>query len=136
MKDIMTRIVIISMLVVVILVICGVCFYLKNNDIENIPDNYIAVFHGGTGERTYSTYVYKIDNDYANYGFRYINTTNTTVLWGSRDWSRMITGKGEVTWTDEVFSVAKKNNAYSYVTLPNDVKKYTIDDFMAMFLMN
>lgn len=39
-------------------------------------------------------------------------------------------------WTDDVFTVAEKNNAYSYVTLPNDKKTYTIEEFQSMFLMN
>ena len=29
---------------------------------SEVPDGYIAVFHGGSGEITYSTYIYKIDN--------------------------------------------------------------------------
>lgn len=103
---------------------------------NNIPENYIAIFNGGAGEITYSTYIYKIDNGQANYGFKYINTTNTTVSWGSSEWNVRITGRGEVGWTDEVFKVAEDNFAYSYVQLPNDTKTYTIDEFMSMFLMN
>ncbi len=105
-----------------------------NND--EIPDNYIAVFHGGAGEIVYETYIYKVDNKQSNYGFNYINVTKTTKSYGSDEWNAKVTKRGTVSWTDEVFSVAEKNYAYSYVTLPNDSKTYTIEEFMTMFLMN
>ena len=103
---------------------------------SDIPEDYIAVFHGGVGELTYSTYIYKIDNGHANYGFEYINTTNNTKSWGSPEWEVTITDKGKFSWTDGAFIVAKKNNAYSYVTLPNDKDTYTIEEFKGMFIMN
>lgn len=103
---------------------------------NEIPDGYIAVFHGGVGELTNSTYIYKIDNGHANYGFTYINTTNTTKYWGSPEWDVKITGKGKFSWTDGAFSIAKKNNAYSYVTIPGDKKAYSIEEFQGMFIMN
>lgn len=103
---------------------------------DKIPEGYIAVFHGGSGEKTYSTYIYKIDNGLANSGFEYINTTNTTLLWGKNPFSIHITSKGNVHFTDDVFRVAEKNNAYSYVKLKDSDKTYTIDEYMAMFLMN
>lgn len=106
----------------------------KNNG--EIPDGYIAVFHGGSGEITYETYIYKMNNGHANSGFDYINVTNTTTYWGSSDWNAKITKRGSVQWTDNVFEVAKENNAYSYVTLPNSDKTYTIEEYMKMFLMN
>ena len=103
---------------------------------DNIPEDYIAVFHGGAGELTYSTYIYKIDNGHANYGFEYINTTNTTKSWGSPEWKVKITDKGKFNWTDGAFTVAKNNNAYSYVKIPGDKKTYSIEEFQGMFIMN
>ena len=103
---------------------------------DEIPDDYIAVFHGGAGEITYSTYIYKIDNGQANYGFEYINTTNTTKFWGSSEWKVKITDKGKFNWTDGTFTIAKKNNAYSYVKIPGDKKTYSIEEFQSMFIMN
>ena len=47
-----------------------------------------------------------------------------------------VTGRGKVSWTDDVFKVAKENNAYSFVRLPNDDKMYTIEEFMTMFSMD
>jgi len=122
--------------VVIILIVVGVCFYFYYQSNKNIPDDYIAVFHGGSGEITHSTYIYKIDNDQPNYGFRYINVACSTKSWGSSEWNVKVVGKGEVSWTDDVFSVAKENNAYQYVTLPNSEKSYSIEEFQRMFLMN
>ena len=112
----------------------GFCIHLKYQNSNNIPNDYIAIFNGGTGEITYSTYIYKIDNGHDNYGFKYINATNTTVSWGNPNWKIKITDKGEVARTDDIFAVAKENNAYSYVSLPNDNKTYSIEEFMTMFL--
>jgi len=103
---------------------------------QNIPEGYIAVFHGGVGERTYATYIYKDNNDHSNYGFTYINTTNTTKSYGSSEWYTEITERGSFTWTDGAFVVAKKNGAYSYVTVPGSNQIYTIEEFQKIFLMN
>ena len=108
----------------------------NNNNNDKIPDGYIAVFHGGAGEIIYETYIYKKDNGHDNYGFDYINVTSTTESWGSSKWNSEITKSGSVDWTDDVFTVAKENSAYSYVTLPNSDKTYTVEQFMSMFLMN
>ena len=100
---------------------------------EEIRDDYIAVFHGGSGELTFDTYIYKIDTGHANAGFEYINaesygmTANQTVK---------ILEVGTVLWTEDVFPVAEANNAYSFVTLPGDTDTYTIDEFKDMFIMN
>lgn len=107
-----------------------------NTDNDKIPDGYIAVFHGGSGEITYETYIYKINNKQANSGFNYVNVTKTTTHWGSSEWNTKITKSGSVQWTDNVFEVARENNAYSCVTLPNSNKIYTIEEYMQMFLMN
>ena len=107
-----------------------------NTDNDKIPDGYIAVFHGGSGEITYETYIYKINNKQANSGFNYVNVTKTTTHWGSSEWNTKITKSGSVQWTDNVFEVARENNAYSCVTLPNSNKIYTIEEYMQMFLLN
>ena len=126
-----------AILIIIVLVIGSIIYINKkktNND--KIPDGYIAIFHGGAGEITYETYIYKKDNGHANSGFDYINVTNTTVSWGSSEWNSKITKRGSVQWTDDVFEVAKENGAYSYVTLPNSNETYTIEQYMSMFLMN
>lgn len=65
-----------------------------------------------------------------------MNTTSTTVSYGSSDWITKITEEGEVNWTDDVFIIVNDNNAYSYVTLPNDANVYSVEEFMSMFLMD
>lgn len=132
---------IIVILVVSAIIVGGLLFVInkKNKKTINgdeIPDGYIAIFHGGVGEVTYQTYIYKINNEEANRGFNYINATSTTASWGSSEWNTKITKRGSVDWTDNVFEVAKENNAYSFVTLPNSDKTYSIEEYMNMFLMN
>ena len=54
---------IIAILVIFALVIGCIIFMSKNksNDNKEIPNGYISVFHGGSGEITYETYIYKIN---------------------------------------------------------------------------
>lgn len=96
----------------------------------------VATFHGGSGEQTYETVIYKIPNGQANMGFKYENKTCTTKSWGATEWECRLVKTGEVTWTDDVFTVAKLHGAYSYVTLPNDSKTYSISEFEKMFIMD
>lgn len=128
------KVAIISIIIVLLIVFIIILF--KLNNYNEIPNGYIAVFHGGVGEQTYETYIYKQNNKPENSGFDYINVTSTTISYGSSQWNKRITKKGSVQWTDDVFIVAKENNAYSYVTLPNSDKIYTIEEYMSMFLMN
>ena len=95
----------------------------------SIPEDYIAVFQGESVNTKYSTYIYKIDNEHANMGFKYINTI--TIKGESK-----IKDKGEFSWTDGAFIVAKKHGAYDYVEIPGDTKRYTIEEFQRRFIMN
>ncbi len=124
--------------IIIISLLVGYIIYTNKSKTESdlIPEGYISVFHGGVGEITYETYIYKEDNDHYNSGFSYINVTNTTESYGSNKWISKITKHGSVQWTDDVFIVAKENNAYSFVTIPNSDKTYTIEEYMKMFLMN
>ena len=100
------------------------------------PGDEVATFHGGSGEQTYETVIYKIPNGQYNMGFKYENKTCTTISWGSSDWECRLVKTGEVTWTDDVFTVAKLHGAYSYVTRPNDSKTYTLEQFADIFIMD
>lgn len=119
----------------IIIIITLIILFIKENN-SKIPDDYIAVFHGGSGEITYETYIYKINNGHENYGFKYINVTSTTKSYGSHKWEHKITKRGSFDWTDGAFIIAKENNAYSYVTKQNSNKHLTIEEFMVVFLMN
>lgn len=125
---------IIILLSLLLCVISGLV-YLGFYQYNKMPDGYIAVFNGGTGEQVYSTYIYKIKNGQVNYGFRYVNKTNTTIRYGSSEWKEKVTSVGEVAWTDDVFTVAKNNNAYDYVLLPGG-KTVSIEEFQKIFLMD
>ena len=98
-----------------------------------VTDDYIAVFHGGSGESTYQTYVYKIDTGSENMGFECVNT-NTYGM--TAEQTKVVLGVVQVTWTDDVFTIAEANGANSYVTLPDNSETYTLDEFADMFLMN
>lgn len=98
-----------------------------------ITDGYIAVFHGEAYGRVRETYIYKTENGAKNYGFEYVNIEIND---SSLSEQINIIGKGSVMWTDDVFLVAKANNAYDYVTIPSDETIYTIDEFIEMFIMN
>ena len=132
----MKKVVLLSslLLICVIFVGIGVGYFSSKEKSDVVPEGYFAVFHGGCCEVTQSTYVYKIDNGHANMGFKYVNTVNTTESWGSTNWIIEIVDEGEVTWTDDVFKVAKEHGAYSYVI--EDGEKYTIEEYMNRFLMN
>lgn len=130
------KLIFLILIILLVSVIIGFCLYLNYKKTSDIPNDYIAIFHSGVGEKTHETYIYKIDNGYAHMGFKYINVTSTTESWGSSNWKYKITDKGEFDWTDGAFIIAKKHGAYSYVTLPNDDKIYTIEEFQKMFLMN
>lgn len=100
-----------------------------------IPDGYIATFHSNLDDMSKETYIYKINNGAANYGFKYINVVRSSFnIYHTEQVT--LTGQGEVMWTDDVFTIAEENNAYDYVTIPNDDKIYTIEEFMRMFLMD
>lgn len=127
------KLIVIVIIVVVVFGTLGFCLYLKYQNGNHIPDDYIAVVNSGVGEITYSTYIYKIDNGNDNYGFKYINTTNETSSWGSSEVKTKITGKGKVNWIADIFDIEKNNSGYSYIRLPNDNKIYSVEEFIMMF---
>ena len=137
MKKIFKKPILFLILIPLIIALGFLLYYiLSSHNLKEIPNDYIAVFHGGVGEITYETYIYKIDNGHSNYGFKYINATSHTVSYGSPQWEQEITSKGKVTWTDDVFKIARDNGAYNYVRIPNDDKAYSIDEFQKIFIMD
>lgn len=133
-----------SILVIAIIIISAVILNIvvfniskpKNNNNDIIPEGYISVFHSDNGDKIYETYIYKIQNDKPNYGFNYVNVTKTIKKSGSSEYDIKITSRGTLDWTDDVFDIASKNNAYSYVTLPGSDDRYAIGEYMKMFLMD
>lgn len=88
-------------------------------------DNYIAIIHGGVGERTYETYVYDLNN-----GYEFVNVESTTVSYGSPRWDHVVKRCGVVSAKEEVVDKAKAHGADSFVTFPGDDSAHTIDDFL------
>ena len=130
------KIIIILFIVIILgVIITFLCLSRNNNNIQ-IPNDYLAVFQGGSGEITYSTYIYKLDNEKKDSGYKYINTTNTTTSWGSSDWNINKTEEGTVVFAKDLFRIAEENNAYSYVELPNNKETYTIEEYQEMILSN
>ena len=112
--------------VLVILAIISFPFALKNNG-KHFSEGSIAIFHDSNDINR--TYIYKEDNDQANMGFRYINAVG-------HGKSYKILSEGYFDFTDGAFKVAKEHGAYSYVTVPDNDRKYSIEEFQSMFLMN
>jgi len=113
--------------VFILIFILVLIIYLRNK--SSIPGNYLFVFHSEPNDIVNETYIYKIDNGQDNLGFNYVNVV-------VKNGVSEITKTGSVTWTDDVFRVAQDNNAYSYITKNGDDKKYTIEEFMPLFIMN
>lgn len=113
---------------IAILVLIIVFLVISNNN--RISDNYIAVFHGGAGEITYETYIYKNKNDTSK--INYINVTSTTDSYGSNKQKHKITKRATIAKND-IFKIAKDNKAYSYVTISSGGKIYSIDQYKDIF---
>ena len=109
-----------------LLVIISLPTALKSNG-KHFSEGAIAIFHDN--KDTYRTYIYKEDTGQANMGFRYINAVG-------HGKSYKILSKGYFDFTDGAFKVAKEHGAYSYVTIPGNDKKYSIEEFQSMFIMN
>ena len=135
-KELTVRLSIISFFIVLLFLFYILYVLLFNTKYDYVKDGYVAVFHGGSGEITYSTYIYKIDNGQSNIGFEYINTVSMTASWGSTEWKQEVVGSGEFSFTDGAFSVAKKHGAYDYVIDAYTNERYTIDEYMSKFIMN
>ena len=97
------------------------------SEISEVEDGWIAKFNGGSGEITYHTYVYEAEN-----GYKYINTTSTTVSYGSPQWNERVIDSGSVSTKEEIVQVAKDNGSKQYVLFPDDKEAYKISDFLNM----
>ena len=98
-----------------------------NIDSDYIEEGYVAVFHGGVGERTCETYVYKEDD-----GLRYVNVVSTTISWGSPIWKHKKKSKGSGKTKEEIIEIADKHGADSFVTFYDDTNPHDINEFMEM----
>ena len=97
------------------------------SEVSEVEDGWIAKLNGGSGEITYHTYVYEAEN-----GYKYINTTSTTVSYGSPQWNERVIDSGSVSTKEEIIQVAKDNGSKQYVLFPDDKEAYKISDFLNM----
>lgn len=122
----------------IILIICFIFIQVAfityshiNNKQTTISGDYIAVFKGESGEKVNSTYLYGQKKGKKKI-YKYINTESTSYGYDSTSWEEDITKKGVLKNRKQIFEIAKKNNAYSYVRY-EDGKIYSIEEFKGMF---
>ena len=108
---------IIIIIISIIILLIGIFIVISYKNYNKIEDGYMVVFHGKNNE----TYIYKYNKNY-----KYINVEINNK-------KKKVTKKGTITKKEEVFEVAKKNNAYDYVTLVDKEEQYQIEDFKPLF---
>lgn len=117
------------MILIVEVVFVSISFIRDDN--TEIPDRYIAVFKGESGETVHSTYVYKeIKKNKTIY--KYMNTVSRVNGYDSSAWQEKITKQGKLKKKKKIYDIAKKNEAYDYVKY-EDGKIYSIEEFKKMF---
>ncbi len=121
---------IIILLVIVIEAIVVTISY-KGNNKEIIPNNYIIVFKGETGEKVNTTYIYKVKKKKKT-TYKYINTVTNYTGKDSSQIEEKIIKKGSLKKLKEAKKIATKNNAASYVKY-EDGNIYTMEEFQEKF---
>lgn len=111
----------------VVVIIFSLLTILKGGSGKSLSEDAIAIFHDSNDINR--TYIYKEDNGQANMGFRYINAIG-------HGKSYKIFSTGVFDFTDGAFEIAKEHGAYNYVTVPGNERKYSIEEFQSMFIMN
>lgn len=111
----------------VVVIIFSLLTILKGGSYKSLSEDAIAIFHDSNDINR--TYIYKEDNGQANMGFRYINAIG-------HGKSYKIFSTGVFDFTDGAFEIAKEHGAYNYVTVPGNQRKYSIEEFQSMFIMN
>ena len=111
----------------VVVIIFSLLTILKGGSYKSLSEDAIAIFHDSNDINR--TYIYKEDNGQANMGFRYINAIG-------HGKSYKIFSTGVFDFTDGAFEIAKEHGAYNYVTVPGNERKYSIEEFQSMFIMN
>ena len=128
-------IIIMTILVIILSTVIMIVLANKYNSIENtIPDGYIAVFRGETGEIVHTTYLYKKQEikkkkKTNKYTYTYINTVSTLSGYDSVNWEERVIKKDKLKKKTDIFKKAKKNSANSYVKYIENDQVYTFEDF-------
>lgn len=130
----------ISLIAVIVVILSTVGMILlvnKNNADNTIPDNYIVIFKGETGETVHTTYLYRKEKiktlddgtTETKVTWKYINTESTLGGYDSVNWTEKVIKKGKLKKRKDIFKKAKKNGATSYVKYMKNGKVYTYDAF-------
>ena len=115
----------ISIIIIFIISQIAIITYSYKQNVQSIvTDDYIAVFKGEEGEKTYSTYVYQKKKKKT---YSYINTVSYSSGYDSSNWTEKTTKKGKLKKKKDIYKIAKKNKAYSYVRYKNG-KIYSIEE--------
>ena len=127
---------IVLLLAIIIMNVVIISYTYLKEDKTTIKDNYVAVFKGETGEIAKSTYVYRVTKKKKGkkiITYKYTNTTSTINGYDSTNWKEEVTKKGKVKKLKDLYKVAEKNEAYSYVKYMEDGEIYSIEDFKKIF---
>ena len=125
-------------IIAVIILLCAIegfimYFSFNNKETSNdIPTNYIAAFKGETSETVYTTYLYETKKG-KKITYNYINTISRTNTYDDTSGIEQVTKKGKLKKKNDIYKIAEKNNAYTFVKKKDDEKLYTIEDFKKEF---
>ena len=108
---------IIIIIIPIIIIIVGIIIFINYKNYNKIEDGYMVIFHGNKNE----TYIYKDNKNYKYINVKIVNK------------KKKVTKRGIVSKKEEIFEVAKKNDAYEYVTLVDKEEQYRVEDFKPLF---
>ncbi len=104
----------------------GIIGYQYSQDQKtDIPTDYVAIFKGENSDTVHTTYLYKTKKG----KYKYINTVSTTNSYDSVGWQEEIIKKGKVKKKKDIFKIAEKNDANSYVKYIEEDKIYRVEEF-------
>lgn len=116
----------------IIIQVVVIVFAFKQDQNIVLDDTYLAVFKSESGERVNSTYIFVKKDKKNKKKYKYINTISTPEGYDGVSWKEEIVKKGTLKKRKDIYKIAEKHGAYSYVYY-EDGKVYSIDEFKTMF---
>ena len=114
--------------ILLILQVIIIIFVFNKEEKSSIPNNYIAVFKGESAEEIHTTYLYQKKKN-KKYTYNYINTITTTNSYDDTILQEKIVKKGKLKKKTDIFKIAEKNNADTYVKYQKDEEIYSMVEF-------
>ena len=124
-------IVLISFIIVINIVIISISLH-QDEKIEKIPDNYIAAFKAEDAETVKTTYLYQKKSG-KKIKYQYVNTIITTDPYDDTITQEKIVKTGKLKKKKDIFKIAKKHGAYSYVRIKEDDNIHSIEELEGMW---